>query len=40
MGEAAGAAAAQAIAAENIDVHAVDTAKLRGRLRDAGAYLP
>jgi hypothetical protein len=46
MGEAAGAAAAQAIGAtqaigtERIDVHAVDTAKLRRRLRDAGAYLP
>ncbi|MDR3707545.1 MAG: FAD-dependent oxidoreductase [Capsulimonadaceae bacterium] len=44
MGEAAGAAAAQAVAAAKagatIDVHALDVAKLRTRLRAADVYLP
>ena len=40
MGEAAGAAAAQAVHLHNCDVHAVDTSQLRQRLVDAGAYLP
>jgi hypothetical protein len=40
MGEAAGMAAAHAISAHQNDVHAVDTARLRSRLREEGAYLP
>lgn len=40
MGEAAGLAAALTAAAEEIDVHAVDTQKLRERLREEGGYLP
>lgn len=40
MGEAAGIAAAHAAAAEQHDVHAVDTVCLRARLREVGAYLP
>lgn len=40
MGEAAGLAAAMAAQAAVPDVHAVDTALLRTRLREAGAYLP
>ncbi|MDF3058851.1 MAG: tat (twin-arginine translocation) pathway signal sequence [Rariglobus sp.] len=40
MGEAAGLAAALAAQAATPDVHAVDTAELRARLREAGAYLP
>ncbi len=40
MGEAAGAAAAQALKAPSIDVHAIDVTALRKRLREAGAYLP
>lgn len=40
MGEAAGLAAALACAAPSPDVHAVDTAQLRTRLRALGAYLP
>ncbi len=39
-GEAAGMAAAQAACAEDVDVHLLDTAHLRTRLRDEGAYLP
>ncbi|QWU17586.1 FAD dependent oxidoreductase [Paenibacillus sophorae] len=39
MGEAAGLAAALAALADG-DVHAVDVARLRGRLREEGAYLP
>jgi glycine/D-amino acid oxidase-like deaminating enzyme len=39
MGEAAGMAAAMA-ASGGADVHAVDTARLRTRLREVGAYLP
>jgi len=38
MGEAAGAAAVMTL--ETADVHAVDTDRLRARLRDCGAYLP
>lgn len=38
MGEAAGVAAAQALA--DADVHAVDTARLRQRLLERGSYLP
>lgn len=40
MGEAAGVAAAQAVRETGGDVHAIDTARLRTRLREAGAYLP
>lgn len=40
MGEAAGAAAAQAVQSHDGDVHAVDTQRLRQRLLEAGAYLP
>lgn len=40
MGEAAGAAAAQAIRQEVPDVHAIDVQQLRTRLREAGQYLP
>ncbi len=40
MGEAAGAAAAQALGSDAIDVHAIDVQRLRNRLRDAGQYLP
>lgn len=40
MGEAAGMAAAHALEVPNQDVHKVDTAKLRRRLRAEGAYLP
>ena len=39
-GEAAGLAAALAARAGQPDVHAVDTAHLRRRLREEGAYLP
>ena len=39
MGEAAGVAAAMAVAASS-NVHAVDTDALRARLRSRGAYLP
>jgi hypothetical protein len=40
MGEAAGIAAAHAQEAHGNDVHAVDTNRLRNRLREEGAYLP
>jgi hypothetical protein len=42
MGEAAGAAAAQALSegADGVDVHAIDVQRLRTRLKDAGQYLP
>ena len=40
MGEAAGLAAAMAAKGDQADVHAVDTADLRERLRAYGAYLP
>lgn len=40
MGEAAGMAAAHAAASPSHDVHLVDTALLRRRLRAEGAYLP
>ena len=40
MGEAAGMAAAHALSNHNSDVHAVDVAHLRNRLRAEGAYLP
>lgn len=40
MGEAAGIAAALAAGQTDADVHAVDVAVLRGRLRAEGAYLP
>ena len=40
MGEAAGMAAAHAIQHHGSDVHAVDTAHLRERLLEEGAYLP
>jgi len=40
MGEAAGMAAAFAGAAAAPDVHAVDVARLRRRLRECGGYLP
>jgi len=40
MGEAAGAAAAQALAADMIDMHKVDVPRLKQRLKEAGAYLP
>ena len=40
MGEAAGLAAALALSVPEHDVHAVDTARLRRRLREEGAYLP
>ena len=40
MGEAAGLAAALAASAAEPDVHAVDTAELRRRLRAEGAFLP
>lgn len=40
MGEAAGLAAALAAQTQNADVHAVDFARLRERLRAEGAYLP
>lgn len=40
MGEAAGAAAAQAITQRQPDVHAVDTMALRKKLIAHGAYLP
>lgn len=40
MGEAAGCAAALAVAAHGGDVRAVDTQVLRQRLRERGAYLP
>ena len=39
MGEAAGLAAQMAASADG-DVHAVDTAELRARLKAHGAYLP
>ena len=40
MGEAAGMAAAHAARDSEGDVHAVDIARLRSRLREEGAYLP
>lgn len=40
MGEAAGMAASRAAATPDPDVHAIDTAALRQRLRQCGAYLP
>ncbi len=40
MGEAAGMAAAHAVSKHKGDVHAVDIAHLRARLREEGAYLP
>lgn len=40
MGEAAGAAAAQAVATGVDDVHQLDVERLRARLRNAGGYLP
>lgn len=40
MGEAAGMAAAFASTMDRPDVHAVDVARLRTRLREEGAYLP
>ena len=40
MGEAAGMAAAHATLLPGHDVHAVDVARLRVRLREEGAYLP
>ncbi|MBF0244523.1 MAG: FAD-dependent oxidoreductase [Planctomycetes bacterium] len=40
MGEAAGMAAAHAAAVHDSDIHAVDTNRLRSRLREVGAYLP
>ena len=40
MGEAAGMAAAIAAGSAKSDMHAVDTAVLRRRLREEGAYLP
>jgi len=40
MGEAAGMAAAHAVKLPSVDVHAVDIARLRRRLREEGAYLP
>ena len=40
MGEAAGMAAAHAIRNHGSDVHAVDAAHLRARLREEGGYLP
>ena len=40
MGEAAGMAAAHAVRHHASDVHAVDTDRLRERLRQEGAYLP
>lgn len=40
MGEAAGMAAAHAAGTERPDVHQVDVERLRGRLKEVGAYLP
>jgi hypothetical protein len=40
MGEAAGMAAAHAVTNHAADVHAVDTDRLRARLREENAYLP
>jgi hypothetical protein len=40
MGEAAGMAAAHAVQNHASDIHAVDTARLRERLKQEGAYLP
>jgi len=40
MGEAAGMAAAHAASVSEPDVHAVDVARLRERLKEEGAYLP
>lgn len=40
MGEAAGAAAAQAVRDSAGDVHAIDTQALRATLKEHGAYLP
>lgn len=39
-GEAAGMAAVHASRLPQVDVHAVDTERLRSRLRETGAYLP
>ncbi len=40
MGEAAGMAAAHAVQFHDADVHSVNTAHLRNRLREEGGYLP
>lgn len=40
MGEAAGMAASHAVTHHDQDVHAVDTDRLRTRLREENAYLP
>jgi len=40
MGEAAGMAAAHAVKLHHGDVRAIDTARLRARLQEEGAYLP
>ena len=40
MGEAAGMAAAHAVESKTIDVHQVDTKRLRRRLIEEGSYLP
>ena len=40
MGEAAGMAAAHAARTADVDVHSVDTNRLRQRLKGEGAYLP
>lgn len=40
MGEAAGMAAAHAVKSHDSNVHAIDTDRLRERLREEGAYLP
>lgn len=40
MGEAAGMAAAHAVTHHGQNVHAVDTGRLRTRLREEHAYLP
>jgi len=40
MGEAAGMAAAHALQKHGCNVHAVDVARLRSRLKEEGAYLP
>ena len=40
MGEAAGLAAGLSVRQAEVDVHAIDTAQLRARLREEGGYLP
>lgn len=40
MGEASGIAAAHAARMQYVDVHRVDTKRLRNRLKEEGAYLP